>query len=322
MTILVTGAAGFIGSHVAEALLARGDAIVGLDNFNDYYDPALKRANAAAFQNHPACTFYEGDIRDLPALEALFARERPAAVIHLAAMAAVRYSVQHPLLYEDVNVRGTLYLLELARRFDAGKFVLASTSSVYGETDKIPFQEDDPTDRPLAAYPATKKAGELLAHTYHHLHSLSVAVLRFFNVYGPRGRPDMTPYLFTERILRGQPITLFAEGQTRRDWTYIDDTVRGVLAALDTPLGYEIFNLGCSRPVVMRRFVELIEEYTGRRAIIETAPLPPSDPMTTYADVSKARRLLGYEPTVQLEEGMRRFVDWFVSRQSAVASPQ
>ncbi|MBU0492406.1 MAG: GDP-mannose 4,6-dehydratase [Chloroflexi bacterium] len=311
MRILVTGAAGFIGSHVAEALLARGDAMVGLDNFNDYYDPARKHANAAAFREHPACTFYEGDIRDLEALEALFERERPAAVIHLAAMAAVRYSVKHPLLYEDVNVRGTLYLLEMARRYDVQKFVLASTSSVYGATTKIPFQEDDPTDKPLAAYPATKKACELLAHAYHHLHGLSVAVLRFFNVYGPRGRPDMTPYTFTESILQGRPITLFAEGTPHRDWTYIQDTRAGILAALDTPLGYEIFNLGCSRPVVMRRFVELIEEYTGRRAIIEHAPLPPSDPMVTYADVSKARRMLGYEPTVQLEEGMRRFVDWF-----------
>jgi UDP-glucuronate 4-epimerase len=311
MSILVTGAAGFIGSHVTQAILARGERVIGLDNLNDYYSPARKRANLAEIGESGAFRFIEGDIRDMDTLRALFAAERPDLIIHLAAMAAVPYSMKYPLLYEDVNVRGTLNLLEMAREFSVHKFVLASTSSIYGHTDKIPFVETDSTDRPLAPYPATKKAGEVLAYTYHHLYGLKCAVLRFFNVYGPRGRPDMGPWKFTEAILNEREFTLYDEGRPRRDWTFINDIVSGILAAADTDITYEIFNLGRGEPVVNRDFVTLLERLVGKPARWKNAPLPPTEMVTTFADTSKARRRLGYLPRVSIEEGLTRFWEWY-----------
>jgi UDP-glucuronate 4-epimerase len=311
MRILVTGGAGFIGSHTVDALLARGDEVVCVDNFNDYYDPERKRKNIQRAGRSPAFRLYEADVRDFEAMARLFAVEKPHKVVHLAAMAGVRNSVEFPLLYEEVNVRGTLNILELAARHGVANFALASTSSVYGATKEIPFQEDNPAIQPLAPYPATKRACELMAHVYHHLHGLRCTVLRLFTAYGPRGRPDMTPYLFTEAISHGAEITLFDEGRPQRDFTYIDDIVQGVLASVDADLDFEIINLGNSRPVVMRDFVSIIERLVGRTANIVALPLPASEPTVTYADISKARRLLGYDPSTGVEDGMREFVRWY-----------
>lgn len=311
MKILVTGGAGFIGSHLVDALLARGDEVVCVDNFNDYYSPERKRKNLENATTWPSFHLYEADARDVDAMAHLFAAEDPQKVIHLAAMAGVRNSVKEPLLYEEVNVRGTLNLLEVASRHGVANFVLASTSSVYGATKEIPFREDNAAALPLAPYPATKRACELLAYVYHNLRGLSCTALRFFTAYGPRGRPDMTPYLFTRAISEGKEITLFDEGRPQRDFTYIGDIVDGVLAASDADLEYEIINLGSSRPVMMRDFVKIIEDLLGQKAKIVSAPLPPSEPPLTYADISKARRLLGYDPSTSIHEGMGEFIRWY-----------
>jgi UDP-glucuronate 4-epimerase len=309
--ILVTGGAGFIGSHATEALLARGDEVISLDNFNDYYDPARKRKNVAAFESHPRHRLYEGDIRDVEALEALFAAEQPDKVLHIAAMAGVRYSIQHPELYESVNVRGLMNMLETARRHGVGNFVFASSSSVYGADSPVPFREDAPCDRPVSPYAATKRAGELLCYTYHQLYDLPCTCLRFFTVYGPRGRPDMAPYLFTRWVFDGEPLKMFGDGTTYRDYTYIDDIVAGVVAAVDADLAYEIVNLGNSQTVMLRDFIEIVEELVGRKANVVPMPPQPGDVPRTYADVSKARRLLGYDPQTPFVEGMARFVEWY-----------
>ena len=314
MPILVTGAAGFIGSHVTQTLLARGERVVGLDNLNDYYSPARKRANLAEIGESPGLNFIEGDIRDMDTVRALFTAERPGKIIHLAAMPGIPYSMKHPLLYEDVNTRGTLNLLEMAREFEVEKFVLASTSSIYGDTDKIPFVETDPTDRPLAPYPATKKACEVLAYTYSHLYGLKCAVLRFFNVYGPRGRPDMTPFKFAEAMTHEREFALYNQGRPRRDWTYVTDIVSGILAAAEADVGYEIFNLGRGEPVTMLDFVTILEKLIGKPARWKNAPLPPTDLAVTFADTSKANRRLGYAPQVSIEEGLTRFWEWYKAR--------
>ncbi len=346
MKILVTGGAGFIGSHVTEALLARGDEVVCFDNFNDYYSPARKRKNTAPFLSHPSGSptgslwdlwdrdpfpiprdlprdpfgtcgtgsckegenlsyyLYEQDIRDLEGIEKM---------VHMATLVGVRHSVENPLDYPSVNERGTLYLPELARRYGVRNFVFASSSSVYGANPQKNFSETDPTDRPLAPYPASKKALELLVHAYHHAYGLRCTSLRLFSVYGPRGRPDMAPYLFTQRISEGKEITLFDEGRPQRDWTYIKDIIQGVLAALDADFEYEVINLGYSKPVPIPDLVTIIEKLIGKKATIVFSPLPPSELFITHADISKARRLLGYEPKTSLEEGLPRFVEWFRS---------
>jgi UDP-glucuronate 4-epimerase len=311
MRIMVTGGAGFIGSHTVDALLARGDEVVCIDDFNDYYSPRSKRQNLTVAQTSSSFHLYESDIRDFHEMDRIFSIQKPQKVIHLAAMAGVRNSVKFPLLYEEVNVRGTLNLLELASRHGVRNFVLASTSSVYGASKEIPFKEDNAAMKPLAPYPATKRSCELLAHVYHHLHGLHCTALRFFTVYGPRGRPDMTPYLFTQTISLGREITLYDDGRPQRDFTFIEDIIGGVLATLDADLEYEIINLGNSQPVVMRDFVTIIEDLLSRQAEIVSPPLPATEPPLTYADISKARRLLGYNPTTSVEEGMRHFIDWY-----------
>jgi UDP-glucuronate 4-epimerase len=311
LKVLVTGAAGFIGSHLAEALLGRGDEVIAVDNFNDYYDPARKRANVAHFQDHPRLTFYEADIRDADKMYKIMADHCPDVVAHLAAMGGVRYSIGRAALYTDVNLRGTVGLLEVARGGAVPHFVYASTSSVYGNTDCIPFEETDPCNQPLAPYPATKKAAEIIGYTYHNLHNLNFTALRFFSVYGPRGRPDMMPFMVTHRIVNGREIQLFDAGQMWRDWTYIDDIIAGVVAAIDRPLGYEIINLGRGEPVLMADFVNIIEGLIGKRAVLSTPAAPPSEPKVTFADISKARRLLGYDPKTAVADGLARTWDWY-----------
>lgn len=310
MKILVTGAAGFIGSTLSEALLARGDEVVGLDNFNDYYSPARKRANVAPLLAHPRFRLIEGDFADA-AVAGEAVAWKPDAVAHIGAMGSVRYSVKNPALFVQANIVGTANLLEAARGAGVPHFVFASTSSVYGQTDKIPFVETDPTDRPLAPYPASKKAGEVMGHAYHNMHGMSFTALRFFNVYGPKGRPDMMPYIVTDSLVRGKEITLFDAGAMRRDWTFVGDILKGVIAAIDTPLGYEVINLGRGEPIDMNEFVRIAEEITAKKAIIRVAPAPASEPKVTFADVQKARRLLGYAPGVSVREGLTRFWEWY-----------
>ncbi len=305
--ILITGGAGFIGSSLSQSLLNRGDEVIAIDNFNDYYSPARKHANIAAFKQHPRYTLYESDFRDRETLEEIFARCQPQAVAHLGAMGSVRYSVKHPHLYTEVNIVGTVNVLDAAQRYGVGNFVFASTSSVYGQTDKIPFVETDPTDSPLAPYPASKKAGEVMGHAYHNMHDLNFTALRFFNVYGPKGRPDMMPYIVLNNIMQGKEITLFDNGQMHRDWTYIEDIIDGVTAALDRPLGYQRINLGRGEPVLMRDFIEIAEEIAGKSAIIRAVPAPASEPKITFANIDKARKLLGYNPQTSIVDGLRQF---------------
>jgi UDP-glucuronate 4-epimerase len=311
MNVLVTGAAGFIGSHVAEALLNRGDTVTGLDNFNDYYDPARKRANVKTALAHTQYRLVEGDVRDEQLLQDLFARERFDKVCHIAAMAGVRYSIQHPELYESVNVRGTLNLLEQARRHDVHNFVFASSSSVYGASTPVPFREDAVVDRPISPYAATKVAKEVLAYTYHHLYGLNCTGLRFFTVYGPRGRPDMAPYLFTQWIAEGQPLRQFGDGSSQRDYTFVTDIVAGVVAAIDAELPYELINLGRGETIYLTDFIQVVEKVVGREATIVQEQPKPGDVPITYADITKAHRLLGYEPTVSVANGMQKFWEWY-----------
>lgn len=310
-TYLVTGGAGFIGSHVCDALLARGERVVCLDNFNDYYSPARKWRNIDAALKQRGFELVEGDFRDLEAMEQLFATYRPAHIAHLGGMANPRASALRPLLYEEVNVRGTLVLLEMARRFGVASFVLASTSSVYGRSP-TPWSEESSSERPLSPYAATKKAAELLAGTYNSLHAVPSRVVRFFTVYGPRGRPDMTPHLFVDPMLERRQITLFNGGVgVYRDWTYIDDIVAGVLATLDRDLPFEIINLGNSSPVELRDFMDRLERITGLEARIDERPLSSAEPPVTFADVSKARRLLDFSPRTTLDDGLERFWEWY-----------
>ena len=310
MKILVTGAAGFIGSHVAEALLKRGDDVIGLDNFAPNYSRARKEANLKEYAAQGRFTFVEADIRDAQVMRDLFEAQKFDRVMHLAAMGNVRYSVEHAQEYTAVNIGGTVNLLEAARLSGTRYFVFASTSSVYGNAP-IPFVETEPVAHPLAPYPATKIGCEVMAYTYHVAFGLKCTGLRFFNVYGPRGRPDMMPYEFTRKIAANETLRIFAEGRPQRDWTFIDDIVSGVLAAIDADFDYEIFNLGRGQPIVLSRFIEIIEGLVGRKAVIEHAPLPPTEPMITFANVEKAERLVGYHPKTSIEEGLTRFYDWW-----------
>ena len=325
-TILLTGAAGFIGSHTAEVLVASGDRVIGLDNLNVYYDSNRKRANLieidALISQTPYAsqfTFREGDIRDTQVLHDLFEAYQFDAVVHLAAMAGVRASIKDPRLYYDVNVTGTLNLLEatvgrLASKQAAASrpnFVFASTSSVYGNTKQIPFVEHDLCDRPLAPYASSKRAGELLGFTYHHLYGLPFTALRFFTVYGPRGRPDMMAYKVLDNIFFDREVPLYHAGQMHRDWTYVSDIVKGVVAAIDCPLGYAVLNLGRGQPVLLADFVQMIEKLVGRPAHLVPAPMPETDIASTYADISKTHELLGYNPQTSVQEGVIYFWEWY-----------
>lgn len=318
MRLLVTGGAGFIGSHLADRRLSRGDRVVVLDDFNDAYDPEWKRRNVAPHEGKAGYRLVEGDIRDGELLSRLFAEEGFEAVAHLAARAGVRPSLSQPVLYEEVNCVGTLRVLQAAIAHGKPRFLFASSSSVYGVNSKLPFSEEDPIARPISPYAATKRAGELHVFTFHHLHGLQAVCLRFFTVYGPRQRPEMAIARFIRCLEEGAPIPFYGDGGSRRDYTYIDDIVDGIEAALEAPLSFEIINLGGARPVTLTELIRRVEAATGRTAVLDRQPEQPGDVPVTYADVEKAKRLLGFEPRVPLEEGLRRSVAWY--RSEAVRS--
>ncbi|MCK6571178.1 GDP-mannose 4,6-dehydratase [Myxococcota bacterium] len=311
MRILVTGAAGFIGSNFTDRLLASGHEVLGLDDFNDFYDPALKARNLKSASRHANFELVRGDILDAPLLEALFARFRPERVVHLAAWAGVRPSIARPALYQKVNVEGTTNLLERCRLDGVRHFVFASSSSVYGDREQVPFRETDEVDHPISPYAATKKAGELLCYTWHHLFGLNTACLRFFTVYGPRQRPEMAIHQFIRRIDAGEPVQMFGDGSTSRDYTFVDDIVDGIEAALFRSEGYRIYNLGESKTITLRDLIALIGRHVGREPLVERRPLQPGDVTRTFADVARARAELGYDPKVNIDEGIRRMVEWF-----------
>lgn len=317
MKVLVTGAAGFVGSHLAERLAARGDTVIGMDNFNDYYDPARKRRNAEAVEKAGA-TVLEADIRDRQRIFSLFEEHRFDTVANIAALAGVRNSVANPALYMDVDLVGTQVLMDAAREFGAGQFVQASTSSIYGDTPNIPFREDDPCLQPPQPYAAAKRAAELLGYTYHKLYGLNFTATRFFTVYGPRGRPDMMPGLLADSLYYGRAIPLY-EGDMRRDWTFVEDIVSGVVLALDKPLGYEIINLGRGEPQSLADFIAAMEAVAGKRARLEPQPKLAVDVYVTYADITKAQKLLDFEPVVSMQEGVTRFWRWYEAEQQALA---
>ena len=311
--ILVTGGAGFIGSHLVERLLSEERwRVTVLDDFNEFYSPEVKRRNVEAHAKREDFRLVEADIRDRAALERLFAEESFDCIVHLAARAGVRPSLAEPLLYAETNINGTLNLLEAARVAGVKQFVFGSSSSVYGINAKVPFGEEDPIRQPISPYAATKAAGELLCHTYAHLHAVRSVCLRFFTVYGARQRPDLAIHKFARLIDAGKPIPVFGDGTTRRDYTYIDDIISGVRAGIDYDgSAFEVVNLGESRTVELRELIALLEENLGRRAVVERQPAQPGDVPQTFADISKARHLLGYNPQTQIEEGIRRFVEWF-----------
>lgn len=311
--LLITGGAGFIGSHLVDRLLASNvEQITVVDDFNDFYNPSIKRDNIREHLKDPRYSIHEVDIRDRAALEQVFNASNFDCVVHLAARAGVRPSLSEPQLYTETNVNGTVNLLELTRHHNIKQFVFGSSSSVYGINAKVPFSEDDPIRQPISPYAATKGAGELLCHTYSHLYGLRCVCLRFFTVYGPRQRPDLAIHKFAKLISQHKPIPVFGDGTTRRDYTYIDDIIDGVMAAIDyDKSNYEVINLGESRTVELRELISLLERELDTHAIIERQPPQPGDVPQTFADVSKARALLNYQPKTQIEEGLRRFVEWF-----------
>ena len=329
MRILVTGTAGFIGAALAQRLLARGDDILGIDNHNDYYDPSLKEARLAQFVDHPGYTHLRADLADADAVDGAFARFQPQRVVNLAAQAGVSYSLKNPRAYVRSNLDGFLNILEGCRHGKVEHLVYASSSSVYGANRKLPFAVEDAVDHPVSLYAASKKANELMAHSYSHLYNLPTTGLRFFTVYGPWGRPDMSPMLFADRISRGEPIDVFNHGNHSRDFTYIDDIVEGVIRTLDHPAQpdpaynpmlpnpgtsgapYRVYNIGNDQPVQLLRFIELLEQHLGRSVAKQLLPMQPGDVPDTWADVSALRRDVGYAPDTSIEDGVARFVQWY-----------
>jgi len=309
MKVLVTGAAGFIGSHLCERLLRDGWQVLGVDNFDDFYDPQIKRHNIAGCLENDNFELVEADIRDRTAMNDVVA-SGVDIIVHLAARAGVRPSIDQPLLYADVNVNGTIVLLEAAKEQRTGKFIFGSSSSVYGNNKKVPFSEDDNVDFPISPYAATKKAGELICHTYHHLYGMSVTCLRYFTVYGPRQRPDLAIHKFARLIGQGKPISIYGDGTMSRDFTYIDDIIEGTVAAMEKCGGFHIYNLGESRPITVNDLVAEIEKALGKKAIKEYVPPQPGDVERTYADVIKAVNELGYNPSTNIADGLARFVAW------------
>jgi UDP-glucuronate 4-epimerase len=316
-TYLVTGAAGFIGFHVSQALLERGDLVIGLDNVNDYYDVSLKEDRLRLLEEYPQFTFYREDLADRPAITRIFAENSIQVVCNMAAQAGVRYSLVNPFAYQSSNLEGFLNLIHLSKEHEVENFVYASSSSVYGNNKKVSFSVADSVDHPISLYAATKKANELVAHTYNHLYGLPCTGLRFFTVYGPWGRPDMALFIFTRAILSGQPIEVYNHGNMKRDFTYIDDIVQGVLVSLDRPAPYAIYNLGNSRAVDLLYFIACIENALGKKAEKKLMPMQPGDVVETYADISESQRDLGFQPITGIEEGIERFVEWYLSYQES-----
>tara|TARA_A100001015_G_scaffold310640_1_gene412421 strand:+ start:1079 stop:2008 length:930 start_codon:yes stop_codon:yes gene_type:complete len=309
MIILVTGAAGFIGSHLVEALLKdKNSHVIGLDNFNDYYDPYIKKENCSNALKNDRYTLIEGDILDEDLLESLFQKYNVDQVFHLAARAGVRPSIEDPKLYADVNIRGSLNILECARKFSVAKVIMASTSSIYGNNEKVPFSEDDPVNEPISPYAATKRAMELLSYNYHHLYKIPIACIRFFTVYGPRQRPDMAINKFCKLIKEGEKLPVFNNGECERDYTYVDDIVHGVLQVAKHDFNFDIINLGESKTISTLDLIKLIEKNIGKEAVLNLMPSQAGDVDRTYADITKAKTKYGYQPKVSIEEGVRRYV--------------
>jgi UDP-glucuronate 4-epimerase len=312
-TYLVTGAAGFIGFHVSRALLERGDRVLGLDNLNDYYDVSLKEARLHLLQDYESFTFYKENLANREGLTKVFEQNKIQLVCNMAAQAGVRYSLENPFAYERSNLEGFLNIIHLSQEHKVENFVYASSSSVYGANKKVPFSVQDRVDNPISLYAATKKANELVAHTYSHLYSLPCSGLRLFTVYGPWGRPDMALFIFTKAITKNQPIEVYNFGKMKRDFTYIDDIVQGVLASMDRPVPYAVYNLGNSRAVDLLYFIECIEKELGKKAEKKMLPMQPGDVVETYADISESERDLGFQPATRIEEGIASFINWYKS---------
>lgn len=309
--IMVTGAAGFIGFHLSKTLLDMGESVIGVDNLNSYYDVSLKRSRLDILKSHKNFVFYKEEIQNFKALEKIFKQHRVDLICNLAAQAGVRYSLIDPFSYQKSNLEGFLNLLELARKYGITNFVYASSSSVYGTNKKIPFSVEDRVDTPISLYGATKRANELIAHAYSHIYQIPCTGLRYFTVYGPWGRPDMALFIFTDAILKKRPINVFNHGRMRRDFTYIDDIVDGTIAALERPAPYEIFNLGNSNSVGLLEFISVLEEELGQEAEKKLMPMQPGDVADTAADITKSRKLLGFDPKTPVREGIRKFVAWY-----------
>ncbi|MCX7748525.1 MAG: SDR family NAD(P)-dependent oxidoreductase [Clostridia bacterium] len=321
--ILVTGGAGFIGSHLCEKLISEGNEVIIVDNFNSFYDPALKRDNIEEIKSilkekdtpQKSLKVFEYDIRDLDALDQLFSKSAIDIVVHLAAMAGVRPSIEEPLLYEEVNIKGTMNLLEICKKYSVNKFIFASSSSVYGNNQKVPFSETDNVDFPISPYAATKKAGELLCYTYSKLYRINIACLRFFTVYGPRQRPDLAIYKFVESIFKDLPIPFYGDGMSKRDYTYIDDIVHGIVQAIywadDGEDKYGIFNIGESKAISLSEMINVIEHAVGKKAMVKRMPMQPGDVNQTFADIERAKTVLGYQPVTSFKKGVEFFVKWY-----------
>ena len=317
---LITGGAGFIGSHLVESLIRAGNCVLVVDNFNDFYAPTIKKNNvksmlsAFSSEEKERFTLQEGDIRDSDFMESIFLTSNIDVVIHLAAMAGVRPSIEQPALYYDVNVNGTLCILELMKKHNVKKMIFASSSSVYGNNKKVPFSEVDVVDEPISPYAATKKAGELLCHTYHHLYDMSIACLRFFTVFGPRQRPDLAIHKFANKIMAGESIPFYGDGSSKRDYTFVDDIIQGINASIkwisEPSSSYDVFNLGESKTIMLSEMLMAIESSMGKKAIVDSLPSQPGDVNTTYADISKAIKVLGYDPKVDFHKGVDRFIQW------------
>ncbi len=318
-SVLVTGGAGFIGSHLCERLLAESREVIIVDDLNDFYSPQLKKANLDQVRAFGNVVFYQCDICDFNEVDSIVRRHQPDAIVHLAARAGVRPSLEQPLLYERVNVHGTMVLLEAARASGVNKFVFASSSSVYGAANRVPFVEDDHLNLPISPYAATKIAGEKICFTYSHLYGIQAICLRFFTVYGPRQRPDLAIRKFIEMVDSGEPIPVFGDGSTARDYTYIDDIVDGITAAIEHPCRFEVLNLGNSHPVSLAMMIRTIENAVGKQAKMKPLPIQPGDVPITFADISKARDLLGYSPQVTFSDGIRRFVEWHAANRAYAA---
>jgi|TARA_Y100000310_G_scaffold79654_1_gene76292 UDP-glucuronate 4-epimerase len=315
--ILVTGGAGFIGSHVCERLISSNEKVICLDNFNDFYNPQVKEDNIKDIIKNPNFKLYRASITDFDKVKDIFNKNKIDKIIHLAARAGVRPSFEDPWIYQETNIKGTLNILKLAKDFGIKNFISSSSSSVYGTNTEVPFSETMPTDNPVSVYAATKKSAEILCRAYHNNYDMNITVLRLFTVYGPRGRPDMAPHKFTEKIFNGEEIEVYGDGTSKRDYTYIKDVIDGIVAAKEKNFGFEIINLGNSKPIELKKFISIIENCLGKKAKIKQVGMQMGDVPITYANISKAKKLLNYSPKVDIEEGIKLFAEWFIkSKQS------